>query len=375
LDNFKVINDTVGHSAGDKLLVRVAQMLRDLAQSEVGLVRFGGDEFVLVLQGCDEAAALNLANELREKLEHLVFHEEGVAFRVSGSIGLAEVLHQVSPEEVLSRADSACYGAKAKGRNQVEMYHPDNTALAQLSSDTNWSLVIRNAIKQGHLRLWYQPVIQLKDNEVLYHEALLRYRDPQMLTVTNAGIFLPSVERAGNIQAVDQYVLEQAFAFLKSGKVGRLGINLSIQTLAQRELIERVEKLAETHQVRPQDVVFEITETAAVSNLDRVGDTMKALQAQGYQFALDDFGSGFASLTHLERLPVNVLKIDRGLLKNVVQDPFEQAIVKALVEVARVQGLTTVAEGVEDETTLRALKDLGLDCAQGYFIGRPTSLE
>jgi diguanylate cyclase (GGDEF)-like protein len=375
LDNFKVINDTLGHPAGDRVLVTVASILRSESRTGDGLIRFGGDEFVIVLPQTTTDDARELSERLRKRLDNLHIHEKTGSFRLSASIGLAPIVESMTPEELVGAVDSACYVAKARGRNRVELYRTADDEFAKLLADTNWARLIRDAMETEGLALWFQPVVRLNENRsVLYNEALVRYINPADGAVVNPGAFLAAVERSGQAIMLDRYVLQKAFQALFANAGMVVGVNLSGQSFNDPSFPEFVEWQTQLTGIDPGQVVFEITETLVIANLVQARQTIQHLQSQGFRFALDDFGAGFASLMYLKQLAVDVVKIEGSFVRNLNNEPVNKALIRAIQDVAHILRLETVAESVENAETLATLVELGISAAQGYYLGAPSPI-
>lgn len=373
LDNFKVVNDTLGHDAGDRLLTTLSSLLKTATRPQDELVRFGGDEFVVILIDASIEQAMAVADRLREKVDEFRFLDSGMTFRVGASIGVAPVNPMLSASEVLVAADSACYAAKAHGRNRVELHNESDSEIARLIADTDWATRIQEAMRDGCLELWFQPVVSTRDGTLLYQEALLRYIDPAHTVIVSPGAFLSSAQRSGQGVKLDRFVIETAFQVLAAHPDLVLGVNLSAPSFNDNELIKHIESALSEHSVDPSRLLFEITETEIMSNLDKAREVLGELDKMGVKTALDDFGAGFSSLAYLKNLPVDHLKIDCVFVRDLVNNDFNQAILRAIREVAIIRGIKTVAECVENSEQLELLAELGIDYAQGFHIGRPRS--
>jgi len=377
LDNFKYINDTVGHAAGDKLLVEIAVLLRERLRHGDLLARFGGDEFTVLLQGADPERLRIAAESYCGLLSKQSFTYEGKTFNLSASIGAALLSDPAStPGDFLSHADLACTLAKSHGRNQFHIFDPSDTSKATMVADLGWAGRIRQALERDDFTLFYQPIVQVSDCVTVHHEALLRLRGglggDELI---GPGAFLPSAERFGLMQSIDQWVvarvIEQAGALIRNGKSQHFAINLSGKAFEYRTLLSLISMKLHEQNVPPSCFTFEITEQEAITHPLDARVFITELKALGCQFALDDFGSGFSSYSYLKRLPVDFLKIDGSFVRNLAADRVDQALVKSMNEVAHALGKKTIAEFVEDESTLDKLREFGVDYAQGYHFGRP----
>jgi len=373
LDNFKVVNDTLGHDAGDRLLLTLTGLIKTTTRPQDEVVRFGGDEFVIILTDASVDQAMGVAGRLREKLDEYRFLDSGMSFRVGASIGVAPVNPLLTPAEILVAADSACYAAKAHGRNRVELHSESDSAIAKLIADTDWATRIGEAMRDGSLELWFQPVVSSRDGKLLYQEALLRYIAPGQTIIISPGAFLSSAHRSGQGAKLDRFVIDAAFKILTEYPDLVLGVNLSAPSFNDHDLINHVQAALSTHPIDPSRLLFEITETEIMSNLDKAREVLGEMERMGLKTALDDFGAGFSSLAYLKNLPVDHLKIDCTFIRDLPKNHFNQAILRAIREVARIRDIKTVAECIETREQYDLLGELGIDYAQGFFIGRPRS--
>lgn len=377
LDNFKYINDIVGHAAGDKLLVEIAALLRDRLRHGDIMSRFGGDEFTVLLQEIDAERLHIAAESYCRLLAEQSFTYEDKTFNLSASIGAVLLSDSAStPGDFLGHADLACTIAKSRGRNQFHIYDPSDEAKAVMVADVGWASRIRQALERDEFTLYYQPIVQVRDRATVHHEALLRLRSGQEGgEVIGPGAFLPAAERFGLMQGIDQWVItrviEQAGALIRKGKGQQFAINLSGKAFEYRTLLPLISMKLHEHGVPPSSLTFEITEQEAISHFLDAKVFITELKALGCQFALDDFGSGFSSYSYLKALPVDLLKIDGSFVRNLASNMVDQALVKSMNEVAHALGKKTIAEFVEDERTLTLLREFGVDYAQGYHLGRP----
>ncbi len=380
LDQFKVVNDTSGHLAGDELLRQLAmRMARQVRGSDV-LARLGGDEFGVLLSQCDVATGERLGDKLRHLVEDYRFVWQGRMYQVGASIGLVEFdEHWTDTVQLMSAADAACYAAKDAGRNTVRRYHHGDEDVARRRGEMEWASRLARAMEEDQLRLYYQPIVGLGDEGLPPHfELLLRLANDDELILPMA--FIPAAERFQLMPLLDRWVIEHALiecadhpGLREAGVV--LGINLSGASLSDAHFQSFIRETLEANRAMARHLCFEITETAAVSNLDSVLRLMEDLRALGCHFALDDFGSGLSSFGYLRTLTVDFLKIDGAFVRDMVNDPVDAAMVEAIVKVARIMGVRTVAEYVEDEATANALRRLGVDYAQGDLFATPQPLE
>jgi len=369
LDNFKIVNDSLGHEAGDGLLKRVATILREVSSVEDSLVRFGGDEFVLVMPGCALHDARERAEALREALEELVYVAGQRTLRVGASIGLAAIDGRHSASEVMGYADEACYAAKARGRNCVEIHTPETGAIARLIADIDWSSRIRDAMRDGSLQLWFQPVVSVVDGSCFAQELLLRYGEGDNSVAPP--VFLEAMRRSAQMQRLDRFVIARAFESLASHPHLTVSINISGQLFADPEYVSFIEHMIGDSGIQPRRILFEITEDDLIANLQSASGAIRRLQEIGCRFGLDDFGSGFSSLSYLKSLPIDFIKIDGSFIRDIQHEPFHLALIKGVKGIADVLGIRTVAEFVETREQLEIIREVGIDFAQGHLFAKP----
>ncbi|MFH0341211.1 MAG: EAL domain-containing protein [Chromatiales bacterium] len=377
LDQFKLVNDTCGHAAGDALLRQLPAVLERPLRKRDTLARLGGDEFGVLLEHCPEEHAVRIAKDLVQAIQEFPFAWEDKRFSVGASIGLVAI-----PEggdtlaEVMSAADRACYAAKDKGRNRVHVYAASDEELRQRRGEMQWIPRLHRALAEDRFRLYAQPIVALNDHgrEVEYSEVLLRLAD-EHAGLLLPSVFIPAAERYQQMRAVDRWVVRAALSNLAArGDVMRYGINVSAQSLCDADFLDFVLGQLDAAGVPPGRICFEITETAAITDLKHALRFMGAIKERGCRFALDDFGSGLASFGYLKTLPVDYLKIDGHFVKDIPADPFDDAVVRAIQGIAETLGLRTIAESVESEAILERLRVIGVDYAQGYAIARPAPL-
>ncbi len=376
LDHFKVVNDAAGHSAGDQLLIRLAHMLEDKVRSSDIVARLGGDEFGIILESCPLNNAMSVCEEIQRSINQFVFEWDKQSFKIGVSIGIAMITENSANEAmIMSQADMACYRAKELGRNQMHVAHTDDTAIIERSSEFAYVSAITDALNNDRLFLMSQPIISVTNGgkDVHHYEVLSRILDVKD-NIIPPNEFIRVAERYGMIAGVDRFVIKKAFqyhmqAYSDSDVV--ISINLSGNTISDPYILDFIKRELEKTKLDPSNVCFEITETAAISSITKAINVITELKEIGVKFALDDFGSGLSSFGYLKDLPVDFLKIDGAFVKNMVKNEKDRAIVRSINEVAKVMGMQTIAEFVESDEILDILKDIGIDYAQGYGIGKP----
>lgn len=376
-DDFKFVNDTLGHLAGDNLLRSLAQLMTTTLGGRGSIARLGGDEFGVLVPGVDAAEAETLAQDLLAAVRSQIasVHECPAAATVSIGIALYPD-HGRTAESLMRHADHAMYRAKNSGGDRYRIYSPVDPAGGHEQQGA-WERRIRAALSEDRFTLLFQPILDLRRNEVTQYEALLRMVGPDGRLIL-PGEFLPAAESAGLMPEIDRWVIRRAAETIAReqarGRQIALSVNLSGQALADSGLVPFVRGLIDRYQIRPGSLRFEVTESAAVSDLEQAASCISALSDLGCDFALDDFGAGFSSLLYLKRLPVRTLKIDGGFIEQLPEDPVDQNLVKAMVTMARGLGIETVAEYVSSDRTLSMLRECGVDAAQGFHVGRPGPL-
>ena len=382
LDQFKVINDTCGHIAGDELLHQLGELLQTRVRKRDTLARLGGDEFGVLMEHCSLEQAGRLADALREAIENFRFDWEGQQFSIGVSIGLVPITQSSnSITEVLGAADAACYEAKDAGRNRIKEYRQEDTGMMRRHGKMLWVVRIDRALEEDRFQLDYQPIVpvQRKGRQGQHYELLLRMLDQDGGLVA-PGNFLPTAEHFNQSVKLDRWVIKAAFAWLSKqrahlDRLSLCSINLSGQSLADERFHEFVIRQFDKTHIPPSKICFEVTETAAIANLTRATRLMSFLKELGCSFALDDFGSGLSSFGYLRSLPVDYLKIDGAFVKDIVTDPINLAMVRSINEIGHQMGKRTIAEFVENEAVLDELRNIEVDYVQGYFFGRPQPID
>ncbi|GGD62444.1 EAL domain-containing protein [Lacimicrobium alkaliphilum] len=383
LDQFKVVNDTCGHKAGDVLIKQLSKQLNDVVEGRGLLARLGGDEFGILLQGeqaSDDNAYL-LANKLLNVLQQFRFVWENRIFTLGISIGLVpydEHIH--SSEQLLSMADSACYMAKEEGRNQIHAYSKKDERIQRYETELHWVSLINQALQHDSFELYYQHYHPLhKLSEGYHYEILLRMRGNDG-EITSPGTFLPAAERYNLTAQIDKWVIEHYFIWLAenpqhTAHLVKANINLSGHSLGDKDLRLFVLNAFEKYAIPYNKICFEITESVAIIKMDETLQFIKTFHQLGCQFALDDFGSGFSSYGYLKSLPVDFVKIDGSFVKDLLVDPVDMAMVRSIKEVAKAMGMQTVAEFVESKEIMVELGKIGVDYAQGYGVAKPANIK
>lgn len=374
LDNFKFVNDTLGHQAGDELLVEITDMLAGRVRKGDLIARLGGDEFAILLYDVSAQTAQHVAENYRTVLAEYKFMYRGGVVDIGCSIGVAPFTDGLSSkEDLLARADLACHIAKSGGRNRVHMFDASNQEEVEgMSADMGWARAIKDALANDGFVILYQPIVDSERGAIHSHEALLRMKDPAGELISAAG-FLSAAERFGLITDIDRWVISHAIQDLAaSGRDGiRVNVNLSAKSIDSPSVLEFICEEIEHYGVDPRLLTFEITETTAITNLGVARSFFEGLRRLGCHAALDDFGTGYSSFAYLKELPVDYVKIDGGFVQNLDSDYLNVVMVKAMHEVAVAMGKKTVAEFVESEAVREILRGIGINYQQGYLVGMP----
>lgn len=375
LDQFKIVNDTAGHGVGDELLAELGRFLGSRVRGGDVLARLGGDEFGLLAHDIDEAGATAMAWNLLVSLQGYHFRRAGQTFHIGASAGITMLdEHATSAGEVMRQADVACYVAKRQNPGGLHVFSESDQATDSTVGEMRLIGEIRQALAADRFTFAYQPIVRLDNGQVAHYELLLRMTDSEG-DIVAPGQFITAAERYGIMAQIDEWVIEHGLAELaarlQAGHDTTFAINLSGASIGEPSVLKAVETALATHRVPPDRVIFEITETAAISRIEKASAFMRQLRQHGCQFALDDFGTGFSSFAYLKQLPVKYLKIDGIFIRDLASDPVDQAMVRAFGEIARYFGLETIAEFVENEEILDALRKLPIDMAQGSRLGQP----
>jgi diguanylate cyclase (GGDEF)-like protein/PAS domain S-box-containing protein len=378
LDQFKMVNDSCGHIAGDELLRQLSERLREHIGDSDTLARLGGDEFGVLLEDSTVHRAEYIANRLREEVEDFRFIWNEKSFGLGVSIGLVPIdINTSSKDDLLSMADRACYAAKDAGRNRVRVFQPNDLDMLRRHKDTEWVSRIHQAIDNDKLIIAAQPIVPVNQDhqggEIF--EVLIRMRDDDG-TIVPAGAFLPAAERYSLMPELDRWIVSAALKWLSrdQDQLARLDscmLNLSGQTLTDEAFAGFVVEALYRNRIPGKKICFEVTETVAIANLAKARNLMKELKAVGCRFALDDFGSGMSSYAYLKTLPVDFIKIDGIFVKDILTDPVDTAMVRSINEIGHIMKKKTIAEYVENDAIMLMLKDIGVDFAQGFGIAKP----
>ena len=395
LDRFKIVNDTCGHAAGDKLLRQIAKLLQKRIRNSDVFARVGGDEFGILFSHCPIDMAHNIANLLRRSIEDFRFVWEDKIFRIGVSIGLVEI-KSTTPDlaSLLGSADAACYAAKQRGGNHVHLYHEADLVVARQRGERQWIEKLNRALEENRFRLYVQKIVAIepeatetfsqiaesKSYQSCHYEVLLRLLDESGKLIA-PGVFLPAAERYGLMPAIDRWVISTFFAGYEAYRQTKaeLGsniyaINLSGASINSEGFGDFLQEQFARYQVPPSTICFEITETVAITNLDNAIALIAQLKEWGCSTALDDFGSGMSSLTYLKNLPIDYLKIDGSFVSNIAHDKIDYATVECFNHISQIMNIKTIAEYVENRAILHNLKQIGVDYAQGYGIEQPQPL-
>lgn len=377
LDQFKVINDTAGHVAGDELLCQIAELLRRHLQAQDIAARLGGDDFAVILHGTDPVSGRNTAEQILAAIDQMEFFRDGQRHRISASIGMVCVNHHASGvANLLSMADTACYAAKEDGRNRLHVYDENLKQMQSRQKEMQLTPRIMGALANNRFVLYRQMIRNLSGAaEGEHYEVLIRMLGDGG-EIIPPGEFLGAAERFGVMPQIDRWVIERVFRhFAENPEVFRVtgccSINLSGLTLGVPRFETFIEQALKTYDLIPEKICFEITETSAVTNLHRSLQFIQSVRQLGCRFSLDDFGRGVSSYYYLKNLPVDYLKIDGAFVRSMQHDRIDYAMVKSINDIGHAMGKKTIAEYVENDTIVQQLRTLGVDFAQGYEIARP----
>jgi diguanylate cyclase (GGDEF)-like protein/PAS domain S-box-containing protein len=378
LDQFKIVNDSCGHAAGDILLSQVASLLKAKVRWRDTLARLGGDEFGVLLESCSLDEAMRTAEVLREALRDYRFNYDERTFRISASVGVVPITaDNEDVAAVISDADNACAAAKEHGRNRVHSFAENDIELMRRRREMQWATRINSAVEENRFELYRMPIMALQQEEHGRHyEILLRLRD-ESGRVVSPDTFMAAADRYGLTPNIDRWVVENVFRWLVSDhderdSLGVVAINLSGQSLADSKFLPFVIEHLERSGLDATKICFEITETAAIASFAQANRFIQALKQLGCQFSLDDFGTGMSSFGYLKSFPVNYLKIDGGFVRGILSDPIDREMVRSINEIGHLTGKKVIAEYAENAEIINALRDMGIDYAQGYGVAQPS---
>jgi diguanylate cyclase (GGDEF)-like protein len=381
LDQFKIVNDTCGHAAGDELLQQLSQLLLGSVRHRDTLSRLGGDEFGMLFENCPLDKAVEIASSLLTSIQEFNFTWGESSFTLGISIGVVPIDHSTSDiASAMSAADSACYIAKEAGRNQLQIAHMGDRRLQERHGEMQWASRLTRALEKDQFTLYFQPIIPCanKSRHYTYLEILVRLIDDDG-TVIAPGAFLYAAEKYNMVSSIDRWVIENSMAWLaetekSDGRPITISINLSGQTIASPDMLKFIiDKMEETGAPAEQ-IIFEVTETAAIANITSATSFMLTLRGCGFRFSLDDFGSGLSSFTYLKKLPVDFLKIDGAFVRDILSDPVDYAMVRSINELGQLLGKETIAEFVETTGLADELERMGVNYVQGYAFAKPRPL-
>jgi diguanylate cyclase (GGDEF)-like protein len=376
LDQFKYINDVCGHQAGDRLIRKVAdELVRSVRQDDV-VARFGGDEFAILVHRTTVQGAQSAADTILANMRRMAHIEDEHVFHVHCSIGIALMDgDNLYFDELINKADIACRDAKVGGRNRVVLFEPADPAEDGDPSGVGWVNQIRNALDGDGFELRFQPINDIHTGETTHHEVLVRLRTEDG-TLVSPDAFLPSAVRFGLMAEIDFWMIENAAkayaAYDEPGRELKLSINISANAFEGNNLVEHVRQAFAKNNVKPQNIILEITESLAVRHTLHVEQQIEELRELGCEFALDDFGTGYSSFSYLQQLHFDYIKIDGTFVEDLLNRPVDQKMIKLIAEIGHEAGMKTIAEYVQNAESLSVLEELGVDLAQGYFVGRPT---
>lgn len=384
LDQFKIVNDTCGHVAGDELLKQLATLLHANVRESDTVARLGGDEFGILLDGCPLEKAEVIAQNLLKAIQGFRFGWQDQSFQIGGSIGLVPVTGAANMTQLLTHADVACYAAKDLGRNRIHVHRPEDTELVRRHRELRWAADVNGALEQGRFRLYCQPIHALgsADTNGDHYEVLLRLENEDG-TIVLPSDFIPAAERYNLMGAIDRWVIRHSFRcyaerrglLAHATRPLQLAINLSGNSLSEDRLLEYIQRQMGEFKIPPEIVCFEITETAAIGNVKRAAQFIRDMKKLRCRFALDDFGSGLSSFAYLKNLPVDYIKIDGAFVGHIIENPVDHAMVAAINQIGHEMGIKTIAEAAESAAIVERLRTLGVDYAQGYVLGEPRPVE
>ncbi|NOZ53433.1 MAG: EAL domain-containing protein [Gammaproteobacteria bacterium] len=384
LDQFKIINDTVGHIAGDEMIKQLARELKYHLRESDTLARLGGDEFGVLLENCDHSHAKEITQNLLKLILEFRFNWQGKIYQVSASIGFVEIKGESinNVDDVLGAADVACYTAKNQGGNRIKEYHKNDSDMAKHYGEMQWVCVINQALEENRFSMYVQGIFPASGNaqRLQYGEFLLRLIQEDG-RVQCAGDFIPAAERYNLMPKIDRWVVGEVFSYLavlltdnKIANNARYFINISGASLSDSLFYTFIREKLKTYQIPPGIICFEVTETAAIAHLHDAVEFINQIKSLGCHFALDDFGAGLSSFTYLRTIPVDFIKIDGAFVTHMREQPMDRAIIESINQIGHIAGMQTIAEFVENEETKLLLRHIGVDFVQGYGLDHPQPL-
>lgn len=376
LDQFKLVNDSCGHLAGDELLRRLSRRLLAGIRESDTLARLGGDEFAILLNDCHHQRMQELAQSLLDKIREYTFIWGDRTFKIGASIGLVQIDGSIEVQQLLSLADMACYAAKERGRNRIHIHTDSDRALKMRHGEMQWVQRLQSALNNHGLILYQQPIKALQGDKS-HSELLLRMLDEDG-SIIAPDRFIPAAERFNMMPQIDRWVIQHALEQISmqqlhtnNPQIQQVFINLSATSLSDDHLIEFIQQQLQKNKIKPAQIGFEITETAAIADFDCALNLINMLRKLGCKVALDDFGTGMSSFSYLKSLKVDFIKIDGGFVRAMLEDEMDQSIVESINKIGHVAGIKSIAEFVESAQIEQKLIEIGVDFAQGYAIQRP----
>lgn len=382
LDKFKIINDTSGHAAGDEFLKQISIVIQLVLRKNDVLARLGGDEFGIILNSCSISTAKQITAEILKAIKDLRFIWGGNSFESGASIGIVPITQlTTSVSEVMSSVDAACYEAKDKGRNRIQVFEPNDAEYKQHRAETSWIQKIKTGLEENKFELYFQEILAINPTYPTPKtiEILIRLNDNN--TVTAPDSFIPAAERYNLMPQLDEWVILNTFNFIeeyrnKNNTDIRVAINLSGQSLSDDSVLNLITKLLRKNaKLKKECICFEITETAAIANMNRAIEFISDIKQMGCKFSLDDFGSGLSSFSYLKNMPVDNLKIDGTFIRDIHTDPINKAFVESIHNISKKMGIKSTAEYVENKDIFNCVKSIGIDYAQGYHLAKPAPVK
>lgn len=370
IDNFKVVNDTLGVSAGDRVLLSLVDLLSKNLDEDAFLARWGSDEFAVLLQDTDPSQAESIAERLRRRVHDFHFTDEAMPIAVTTSIGMVLFQEASQPETILALADTALQSAKDQGKNRVVTIYARESDLERLAEESRLITRIRNSLAENRFLIHFQPIVDLRDGKIDHLEALIRLPGDDQLPMLPSK-FLETAERCGLMSNIDRWVVRSVLTILNEHPLLSIFVNLSPKSLMDLSLLEFIESSVKKKGIQPGQLSFEITENTAIEDMELARTWMHRLMGLGCEFALDDFGTGFSSFSHLRSLPAQYVKIDGSFVSNLDTDARNRALVQALSTAVHAMGKQPIAEHVESASVVEILQSLGVTKGQGYHLGRP----